>query len=56
MKLRMPKWTEIIRVAGLGIILYETIFERADRPSLLILAAGMIGLHSVAKAQNGSVK
>jgi hypothetical protein len=42
-----------VQVVGLLIAIYETVFEHADRPSLLILAGGMMGLHSVWKAQNG---
>lgn len=45
-------WPQAVRVAGLGIALYETIIEKVDRPSLLILAAGMMGLDSVLKTQS----
>lgn len=50
-----PKFafTKVIRWAGLGIAIFETLAEHVDRPSLLVLAAGMMGLHSVVKAQNG---
>jgi len=34
----------VLFVAGLLGIVYETVFDSADRPSLLILFAGMIGL------------
>lgn len=37
-------WPWIIRFAGLGIALYETLATNIDRPSLLVLAAAMIGL------------
>lgn len=48
-------WPRIVQVAGLGIAIYETLFERLDRPSLLILAAGMMGMNAVYKAvKNGS--
>jgi len=40
-------WPHIVRYTGLAIVLYETVFERVDRPSLLLLAAGMIGLKNV---------
>lgn len=30
--------------SGIGIAFYETVAENIDRPSLLILAAGMMGL------------
>jgi hypothetical protein len=43
----------VIRWAGLGIAIYETVVERIDRPSLLFLAGGMMGLHEILKAQNG---
>jgi hypothetical protein len=50
---RPPQFTIIVRWVGLAIAIYETVVERVDRPSLLILAGGMMGLHSVWKAQNG---
>jgi hypothetical protein len=37
-------WPWIVRFVGLGIAVYETIVENSDRPSLLVLSAGMIGL------------
>lgn len=49
----LPEWSIIVRWVGLAIAIYETLIEKADRPSLLILAAGMMGLHEVVKAQNG---
>lgn len=44
---------QLVRWAGLGIAIYETLIEHVDRPSLLILAAGMMGLDSIIKAQGG---
>lgn len=49
-KLTFPK---IVQWVGLGIAIYETLIEHVDRPSLLILAAAMMGLDSVLKAQGG---
>lgn len=47
-------WPTVIRYAGLGIVIYETIWDKVDRPSLLVLAAGMMGLKEVVKfAKNG---
>jgi hypothetical protein len=40
-------WPKILRLSGLGIALYETAIDKVDRPSLLILAAGMMGLQNV---------
>jgi hypothetical protein len=34
----------ILFVVGLGGILYETLAEHADRPTLLLLFAAMVGL------------
>lgn len=39
-------WPWIVRVTGIGIAVYETLFEHVDRPTLLLLAAAMIGLPS----------
>lgn len=53
-------WPWIIRFGGLAIAFYETLFENADRPSLLLLAAGMLGLPEFVKFQrrngNGMAK
>jgi len=34
----------ILLLAGLGIVLHETVWSNIERPSLLVLAAGLIGL------------
>jgi hypothetical protein len=47
---------QVVRYAGLAIALYETLVEKVDRPSLLILAAGMMGLDSIIKAQGGDAE
>jgi hypothetical protein len=48
-------WPRIVQVAGLSIALWETVIENFDRPSLLILAAGMMGINAVYKhVKNGS--
>jgi hypothetical protein len=52
-KMKKPTFTQIVRIVGLGIAIYETVYEKVDRPSLLILAAGMMGLDSIIKAQGG---
>lgn len=44
---------DIVRYVGLGIAVYETVIEKVDRPSLLILAAGMMGLKNILEAQSG---
>lgn len=41
----------LMRYAGLGIAIYVAVFQDFDRPSLLVLAAGMMGLQSVVEAQ-----
>lgn len=51
--LTFPK---LVQYCGLGIALYETVVEKIDRPSLLILAAGMMGLDSILKAQSGGAR
>jgi len=42
-------WPWIVRFTGIAIAIYETVFEHADRPSLLLLAAAMIGLPEFVK-------
>jgi len=42
-------WVWIVRGLGVAGILWETIIDNHDRPALLILFAGMIGLGSIAK-------
>jgi hypothetical protein len=37
----------VVRYTGVGIALWETLGENLDRPSLLVLAAGMMGLPEV---------
>jgi hypothetical protein len=36
-----------VRITGIAIAVYETVFENVDRPTLLLLAAAMIGLPSL---------
>lgn len=52
-KMKKPTFPQVVRYVGLAIAIYETVVEHADRPSLLILAAGMMGLDSIIKAQGG---
>jgi hypothetical protein len=44
-------WPVVVRYTGLAIAIYETVVEKLDRPSLLILAAGMMGLQNVVEWQ-----
>ena len=39
----------MVRSIGIIIALYETIFEHADRPSIILLAAGCLGLSEFIK-------
>lgn len=52
MQFALPPFTRLVQWVGLGIAVWETLAEKVDRPSLLVLAAGMMGLHSVINAQN----
>lgn len=56
MKLRLPQWSDIIRLSGLTIALYETFYEQLDRPWLLLLAGSMMGLTEMAEALRGAQK
>lgn len=47
-------WPRVVQVCGLCIAIWETIVDQVDRPSLLILAAGMMGLDYVRKAAKSS--
>jgi hypothetical protein len=40
----------IVKYTGLAIAVWETAIDHVDRPSLLLLAAGMMGLDTVMKA------
>lgn len=40
-------WKWVLRLAGLAGIAWETIVENTDRPELLILFGGMVGLDKV---------
>ena len=40
-------WLWLVRTCGLGIAIWETVVDKADRPALLLLAAGMMGLKTV---------
>jgi len=47
-------WPWVVRFTGIGIALWETLEENYDRPSLLLLAAGMIGLGEIVRvSRNG---
>lgn len=43
----------ILFAAGLAGIAHETLIERADRPQLLLLFAGMLGLPAFLPRRNG---
>lgn len=43
-------WWWLIRLGGLAIAIYEAVFEHVDRPEILLLAAGMMAIHSAVKA------
>jgi hypothetical protein len=40
----------MMKYVGLGIALWETLVEKVDRPSILLLSAGMMGLDKVVEA------
>jgi len=51
-------WMWILRILGIAGIAWETLVDDHNKPALLILFAGMIGLGSIAKLVgrgNGSV-
>jgi len=48
------QWPRIVKVCGLLIAIWETVVDEVDRPSLLILAAGMMGLDYVRRAVTSS--
>jgi hypothetical protein len=47
----LTRWRDdILRITGISLIIYEAIFrEGPERPSLLILYAGMVGLPAFLK-------
>lgn len=47
-------WPKVVKIAGLAIAIWETVVDKTDRPSLLILAAGMMGLDYVRRAASSS--
>lgn len=42
-------WPWIVRFFGIGLILFETLGENVDRPYLLAVAGGMVGLPELVK-------
>lgn len=42
-------WPRVLRVAGLGIALYEILVDRMAHPEVLLLAGPMMGLSSFLK-------
>jgi hypothetical protein len=42
-------WVWVLRIIGLAGIIWETFFDNHDRPQLLILFGGMIGVGSISK-------
>jgi hypothetical protein len=43
----------VLLFGGLGGVYYETVIDHVDRPGLLILFAGMMGLSSIAEGALG---
>lgn len=37
-------WKWVLRITGLGGIVYETVVQQADRPWLLLMFGAMVGL------------
>ncbi len=46
-------WPWIVRMTGIAIAIYETVVEHIDRPTLLLLAAAMIGLPEFIRIDRG---
>lgn len=44
-------WPNVLRYGGLAGVVYETVGEQLDRPVLLGVFAGMMGLREVIAAQ-----
>jgi len=42
-------WMWILRIIGLAGIVWQTVFDNNDKPALLILFGGMIGVGTVSK-------
>lgn len=42
-------WPWFLRFLGVGLILFETLAEQIDRPYLLALAGGLVGLPELVK-------
>jgi len=40
-------WFWIVRIVGLGIVLWQLLFDQVDRPYMLLLAGGMMGLKNI---------
>lgn len=45
-------WPRLVQVVGLFGFLHELILREAERPQILLACAGMIGFHSVKRAQD----
>lgn len=57
---RLPTWLTWDRIrdavlffAGLGLALNQAVIDKVDRPSVLILAAGMMGLPAFLPRKDG---
>jgi len=49
-------WPWIIRFVGVAIVLWQLLVDQVDRPYLLLLAGGMLGLEQVVKIQEALKK
>lgn len=44
-------WPWVLRFIGLGIVLWQLLVDQVDRPYMLLLAGGLLGLEQVTKIQ-----
>jgi hypothetical protein len=49
-------WPWVTRLFGLGIVFWQVAFNSIDRPYLLLLAGGMMGIEPVKKIQDALSK
>lgn len=49
-------WPWMLRLLGVSIVLWQLLVDQVDRPYLLLLAGGMLGLEQVVKIQNALKK
>lgn len=56
---RVPKWLTrdfVLFVAGLSGITYETVWDKTDRPTLLVLFGAMVGLPALLHVDESRAK